>query len=466
LVFFVGILLLSYRAKENSKMLSYSYYPFKNVLEKIDGSDLLMLKEVSEGWYIDYKRSDIKQDDYAKQLCAFANQYGGWLIIGVEEAQKEQALRVAGVFCGVESTEVDRISLKIREAASSGINPEVLYEEKIVHGPIDEIGLEEGRSIIILGIPASDVTPHIHKSGRVYRRIADQSKPKEETDRFILDELWKKGNQHKRRLHSMLSELPALNQGQENSSFLHVFFYPSSTQNAPAGKLDIHRFREIALNSKEELPGVCAVLDSSYGAVNGFVARQIAENQIDLNGLTLRWWHDGRARLDIPLNKYDKFGLAEVKKFNSNAMAFSDIVSDYTQIVDYSQLVLSLMALANAYIHMLRSLDDKRDIYSCFTLRNVFHTAAFIDSEHYIEQCKEFSVPVILETDISQPTLPDEDSMLFHQYNLRCDDDEPSTTSFKFTLRLIREICSVIGVVGCEQEFLENLPQWALHNKK
>jgi hypothetical protein len=434
-------------------MLSYSYYPFKNVLENIDGSDLLLLRDVAEGWYIDYKRENIKQDDYAKQLCAFANQYGGWLIIGVEESQEKENQRMASDFIGIDTNEIGNVTLRIREAASSGVNPEVLYEEKVINGPIHDIGLKEGKSIIILGIPASNVTPHIHKSGRVYRRIADQSKPKEETDRFILDELWKKGEKHKQRLHKLLTDLPPMNDGQADVPFLHVFFYPSSTQLVPAKKLTIKEFRNISINLDDQVKGLTVELDSSYRAVNGYVGRQVHNNNPLDNGLTLRWWDDGRARMDIPLNTYNNAGLLEATKYSHNAIEFEKLLSDGTRVVNYSNLVLVLMAACNMYTHMLKCTGDKRHIYSCFTLRNVFHTVPFIDSSDYVTQCYEYSVPYVLESDIVYPELPDEDNMMLHK-----------THNADFSLKLILEICKGIGVVGDEKEFFANLPKWATKN--
>ncbi len=158
-------------------MLNYSYYPFKKELEKIDAEDLLLLKEVSEGWYIDYKVKGLKVIDLAKHMSAFANQYGGWLILGVEESS--DGSRTPSEFVGMPKADLEKVSRDIREASAAHVNPEILYEEKVIDGPLEQIGLVEGKSILILGIPMSHNTPHIHSSGRIYRRLADQSKPKE-----------------------------------------------------------------------------------------------------------------------------------------------------------------------------------------------------------------------------------------------------------------------------------------------
>ena len=111
-------------------MLNYSYYPFKNKLDNLNYTDLKGLEQVAEGWYIDYKRQGLKIIDYAKHISGFANQYGGWLIIGIDESSNGK--RTAEKFLGVSLDEVEKISTELREAVSAHINPEVLYEEKSI----------------------------------------------------------------------------------------------------------------------------------------------------------------------------------------------------------------------------------------------------------------------------------------------------------------------------------------------
>jgi len=71
-------------------MYRYNFEPFNCSLENVRGSDLLKLKDVAEGWYIDYKREPIPISAFGRHLSAFANQYGGWIFIGVEECRQTQ----------------------------------------------------------------------------------------------------------------------------------------------------------------------------------------------------------------------------------------------------------------------------------------------------------------------------------------------------------------------------------------
>ena len=40
--------------------------------------------------------------------------------------------------------------------------------------------------MVVVEIPQSRAAPHVHKDGRIYRRVADASEPKPETDRLSL----------------------------------------------------------------------------------------------------------------------------------------------------------------------------------------------------------------------------------------------------------------------------------------
>ena len=52
------------------------YSPFEKSIADLQPSDLAVLKNVSEGWYLDYKRDLIPAGSMAKALSAFANTYG------------------------------------------------------------------------------------------------------------------------------------------------------------------------------------------------------------------------------------------------------------------------------------------------------------------------------------------------------------------------------------------------------
>ena len=167
------------------------FTPFHKDLGCVQPEDLALLKHVSEGWYIEYKSKIINQPDLAKALSSFANQHGGWLLLGVTE---DKNTHFAGSFPGIPNERVQSGLESLRNAAKDTVRPSVFYETQVFKGPVDSIELAEGSSLIVVRVPEGPNTPYVHNNGRIYRRIADSSDPKPETDRATLDLLFPTGS--------------------------------------------------------------------------------------------------------------------------------------------------------------------------------------------------------------------------------------------------------------------------------
>lgn len=450
-------------------MLSYSYYPFKNSLEEIDSCDLLNLKFVSEGWYIDYKEKGIKVSDFAKHLSAFANQYGGWLLVGIKE--NSDGSRTASEFPGIPNNELEKVLRDIRESAAAHVNPEVLYEEKVINGPIEEVGLIDGNSILIIGIPMSLNTPHIHSTGRIYRRLADQSKPKEETDRFILDDLWKRGNDHQVKTTQFLTKIPDLPNSQSCSPWVHIYFKPAEHQLGPDAKLSFGDFSKIVKNKEKDVLGVQCPMQALQTTADGYLARQIEGKDPSLATLSFRWWHDGTARFDIPLSLFDLDGFLDTHSTNNYAKTFCHLADrlgySNIKIVDYSLLVQAVASLTNLYIQILNFTGDRRDTCSCFTLRNVFHTSPYVDSELFLKRIQEDSIPLTTDDVITIPQEPKESNMFVHSYSSR-DVDFTSQTEYQpipylYSIPIFYHIYQSVGIVSSLDDFTEDAEAWGFN---
>jgi hypothetical protein len=440
-------------------MLTYAYYPFKEDIEELEAIDLSVLKTIAEGWYIDYKSQPIKTVDFAKHLAAFANQYGGFLFIGINEAV--DGSKCAGFFTGVADADLQNLSIQIREASSAHVNPPVLYEEKIIKGPCDELGLLENRSVVIIGIPKSVNTPHIHSSGRIYRRLADHSDPKPETDRHILDELWKRGEAHRLKVSKFLSETPPLPKFDSNFAWAYIYFRPDENQPPPVARISFDKFAEITTNSNNNIKGLHAPMDAIFSAQGGFIARQTKLNDPSNPTLTFRWWHDGTARLEVPLNKYDLITFKEINHFKHSenfCLLLKDLNFESATIVDYSMLLLAISGLSNIYIELLKILNDKRDTYSCFILKNISFTSPYLNTEKYLLRIKSHSLPLVAENYIAGPDEPHQGNMFCHEFDSRFKYDEfaHGTVPIAFSLPLISNILRCIGAIQEGEDLLED----------
>lgn len=451
-------------------MLDYSYYPFKNKLEEINEEDLLLLKDVSEGWYIDYKVQEVKIAAFAKHLSAFANQYGGWLIIGVDESP--DGSRTASEFKGIPNGDLEKLSRDIREASAAHVNPEILYEEKIVKGPLDKIGLSDGKSILIIGIPMSHNTPHIHSTGKIYRRLADQSKPKAEVDRYILDDLWKRGKSYQDKMSNFLKKTPNLPESQSENPWAHIYFKPAQGQVVPERSLGFDQFSKIVRNSDGSIFGVHAPMQAINSTPGGFVARQIEGNDPILATLSIRWWHSGIVRFDIPLNKFDLTQFTDTYDRNVHARNYCLLAHELKyknlEIVDYSIFMQALASLTNCYLQMLKATGDKRDVYSCFTIRNVFYTSPYIDSDKFINRCREFSLPLTVDKNISVPEEPREANMFLHRNSEQENEslssqEQQQATPFIFSLPVAFQVFRAVGIISDLDDILKDFEAYGFN---
>ena len=173
-----------------------NYSPFTKTPDTLVANDLDVLRSVSEGWYVEYKREVPKARSIAKSISAFANQYGGWVFYGIEEDGGLEGNRAAA-FPGVPTEDLTCSLNLVREAAKDSIQPSPYFEIYHVSGPCDEIGLDEGRAIIVVVVPEGPRPPYVHIDGRIYVRVGDSSDPESEKDRTRLEMLWEKGRSKK-----------------------------------------------------------------------------------------------------------------------------------------------------------------------------------------------------------------------------------------------------------------------------
>ena len=68
--------------------------------------------------------------------------------------------------------ELDGLLQRLRHSAAEHMNPAPLFNTQVLRGPCSAINLAAGRAVVAVEIPRSVTTPHVHKDGRIYRRVA------------------------------------------------------------------------------------------------------------------------------------------------------------------------------------------------------------------------------------------------------------------------------------------------------
>ena len=390
------------------------YSPFDKSIADLQPSDLAVLKFVSEGWYVDYKRDLIDSGGMAKALSAFANTYGGWLFFGVSELSKDDP--VADEFTGLSDRDVDVARQRLRQSAAGHLNPVPFFQTSVLRGPCVEIGLPEDRSVVAVEIPQSPTAPHVHKDGRIYRRVADGSEPKPETDRFILDQLWRRAEPIREMTREWIERDPELSKSEGENPFLRLLFCVDPWQQRdPRLNRQIADIRGV-LNSK--VIGLPLVgFDTVYSTEDGFVARHKYNNDPGNQLLTWRMGWDMRGELVVPIPLYT----VDLPDLVTGSLAgylyghrFIEILNKqgykYSRIVDLNFVVNMLAGVVSQYRRFLNLAGEKGEFYFKVRVLNSWRVTPFVDAETVLQEFDQYGVPMVLDSEMTVPMGSDPDS--------------------------------------------------------
>lgn len=133
-----------------------------------DIDDLVNTRQEREGYHLDFKvefgKIDKAKKELSKDISAFANTSGGFLIIGVDKHYN-----IVGIEKKIQNKDIDEW---INQILSSNIEPQIFYfDPKVIEIP------ESEKVIVVIHIPESTKKPHIVTEWNTYHiRINDSSK--------------------------------------------------------------------------------------------------------------------------------------------------------------------------------------------------------------------------------------------------------------------------------------------------
>ena len=393
------------------------YSPFDKPISDLQPADLACLTSVSEGWYIEYKSALLPSKALAKSLSAFANTYGGWLFIGVKEQGKADP--VAGSFPGVLAEDLNTAVSRLRHAASEHLNPAPYFQTKLLLGPCLDVGLAAGVAVAAIRVPQGHVGPHVHRDGRIYRRVADGSEPKPETDRFVLDQLWERREFVRGLTREWVGRDPEFSKGEEDVPYVRVLMCvdPWRQRNrrlqAPASEI-----RTIVTDARVTAsPSV--PFDTFYGAGEGFVGRQVKTNDPHSYGLTWRIWRDLACELVLPLPLYGTEGVAALASAlvgyeHGRRLVEICRAAGYAQprVADLNFLASVLMGVTAKYRRLLKLGGVEGMFYYKVRVLNSWRVLPFIDVAETVEEYEKHGLPIAIDGEVTYPDGDGPDSFL------------------------------------------------------
>jgi hypothetical protein len=383
------------------------YNPFDKAFQEVTAVDLAALRDAVEGWYIEYKREAPSATSMAKSVAAFANTYGGYLFYGVAEKSKEEA--VAGAFPGIPRRNVDAVLQCLRQAVAGLINPAPHFETRVVWGPSTELGLSDDHGIVCVYIPWGPNAPYVHKSGQIYRRVADGSEPKPENDRFVLDQLWRRSEDLEGWYREWIERDPVLSRVEENSPFVRILISSDLWEDRePWLDADIKEVRAILGSTT----GTIAALpfDTIYTSATGFIGRQLRNNDPYKMGLTWRLSRTLTSEVIVPLNFYD------LDDCSTAAVSLSGYegAGRYTsllrkaghrnaKIVDLNLLFNILIGVADTQGRLMTRAGWVHGFHFKSVFVNIWRTVPFIDMPLVLDEFEHAGVPMMLDETVIAP---------------------------------------------------------------
>lgn len=387
------------------------FNPFGNkTLSELQGSDLALLKSVSEGWYVEYKESTNGAKNIAKSISSFANQYGGWIFYGAKETKDGQNMLAS---CpGIAAEELDATHNLIRQTAASSLSPVPHFELRAINGPVPQVDLPEGRFVYCVYVPKSNLTPHIHNSGRIYRRVADSSNPVAETDRHQLDLLWRRNELFEEEYKQWVySDAKSLVQEAKGAPLLRVLIdsgrTPSTSQR---WTLTNDRIFDI-LN--DEAIGSTIPVDSCYSSSRGIIARQTRGNDRHSRvAFTVILKEKLRAEFWLPLHLSEGCSFEKLPENIQNykyAKEFQKILAQQKvtdgKLIDLNKTLNNLIAISNQLLVLLKENESIQDtIHYKIMLQNIGGVIPAVDLKPAMEKFEKLGLPLTLFDQAEYPS--------------------------------------------------------------
>jgi len=376
-----------------------NYSPFSKHINELVVDDLAALRTVHEGWYVEYKETVPNPQAIAKSVSAFANTYGGFLFYGIREKSKQE--NVAGDFPGIASDDVEAMRERIRQAICAHSAPEPHFHIEVFSGPSEALGLTDDRSIICIHVPQSSKAPHIHKSGVIYRRVADSSEPTAENDRHVLGELFKRSNKLLETYKSWYEADPEFNETEKNHPYLRLLVtFDPWRERLPW--LDVTPSEIRKLFNPEEKTATLP-FDTIHSMRGGFIARQVTNNQLDSLSLTWVLRRDLTSEILIPIahahadanedQQIDLAGYEQEARFSNmlKQRKYSSLM-----VLDLNQLYPIFDGIFETLDRIALAANWKNGMSATFKILNSDRSCPFIDLDHVMERYEKYGIPISL----------------------------------------------------------------------
>jgi len=427
------------------------FNPFGKELADLHVNDLSRLRDVNEGWFVEYKKQLPEPGKAAKSVAAFANHAGGWLCIGVRSGS--DMLR-AEACDGLAADDLVRAETSLRDAIKGNISPTPHFECRGLVGPSLDGFVPEGCAVLIVRIPRGSNAPYIHSSGVIYRRIADSSDPKPEHDRAIVDMLFERGRLAVKRLELMLDEMPAPSKGEAEVMYAHVWLLPD-----PWGDTDSFggiTFTDFSKTVRDDQHWHGMAYDNLFAGSDEYVARMVAGNDPLRRLTSLHHFGDGSTRVTIPINS-GALPL-DVHRLMGSYKHFDRFLSVARRsklkdgvVVDVNLLFMLLVDAWRRHVAMAMLGGAPTRVYAKVKLENTWRKIPFFDADAALVFMEQNGIPVMQDSSV---VLPRQNNLLPGTF-IEIDPPQGDDMFEKSILAGVQMFAEVVEGLGFPRQILE-----------
>lgn len=378
------------------------YNPFNKVISEIKYEDLKSLIEnnISEGWFIEYKRSfPTNNKKIANSIASFANSEGGWYIIGIEEKENESN---PSEIIGFDLKTNKKPSDKITNIVKDNIDPIPYFESKLIKIPNNKV-------VLIVQVFEGHDTPYI-SNGSIYVRVGETSKPVAIDDRYQFEKLLDKQKNLKKRVTSFMDNEFFFDDN-FNQPYLEFYVYVNNNENILFEDFYSKEFFEELkenFNSNVQLADEFNVFastnfDNAYSSVNSYILRHIHDNNPLHTGFTLELFQEGHLKLIFPFNVYTNISLNNKYKTLIDYDTFILKDNKDLKIIDLAESMLGFQIILAQYKRLLEQYNFKYELNIKYKFNNFNSITPFMDSEEYMDFIYKNKLPINLKNSIDIP---------------------------------------------------------------
>lgn len=363
---------------------------FERDINTIESSDFDDLKNLEEGWFVEFKSSPPENSKIARNISSFANTYGGVLLFGIVEEQKTRKVKSID---GFTLEKAQHLVLTIRQSVQAHITPIPYFESRIV-----EVPEQEDKYIVWVKIPKGNFGPYLHSSGAVYVRVGDSADPKPMNDIGFLERMWREGESHRLKIKKRIEHLHDVTA--QNIPRIEIFICEDESITSYKDDISFRKFKELALADFKN--GSNSVFNTVYPLDSSFVAQRM---NLTSAGLGILWDYDYHRKLhhvSIPLAtlSWGKEGLKLSQDKIKNYSNLSSYLNEHAKnkelfLIDMSYCLGLISQVITKIYHLTNAVESESRLFINAVVSGVKNSLAILNLKKFYEELNSGVVPLI-----------------------------------------------------------------------